>query len=357
MRQSPETVHRLRPGLRHRSRLRFRLSAAALAAMSALAALAGCMTGSEVPNELSGILVTPDGSPQADVRVSLFASDAVPGPDSAPVALVRTDAQGRYRFRNLPEGTYNALAEKAGGHAFRDSMLVTDRAGFDAGTDTLKAPGAVVGRIRLEPLDSPRLALVQVIGTDIYVNVDSTGRFALTHMAEGVYRIRVAVADPDSYYIPEFRVVEIVSGRTDTLAETIEPFYIGPPRPSGIRAEALTDGSIRVTWDRTRSKDPFTYAIFREASDADVMSGNALKYLLTDTVYLDTVYSRTPRPDPYGFKPAGVGAEVYGGQYPWEDTVAYRFRYYIVIFMDNGTDSSPRSTMVHVTAIPPTAPR
>ncbi len=355
MRQSTESVHRLLPGLRRRSRLRFRRPAA-LAAL-ALAVLAGCMTGSEVPNELTGILVTPDGSPQADVRVSLFASDAVPGPDSAPVAMVRTDARGRYRFRNLAEGTYNALAEKAGSRAFRDSMSVTDRAGFDAGTDTLKAPGALIGRIRLEPLDSPRLALVQVIGTDIYVNVDSSGRFALTHMAEGVYRIRVAVADPDSYYIPEFRVVEIVSGRTDTLAEVIEPFYIGPPRPSGIRAEALTDGSIRVTWNRTRSKDPFTYALFREASDANVMSGNALRYFLTDTVYLDTVYSRTPRPDPYGFQPTGMSAGVYGGQYPWEDTVAYQFRYYIIIFMDNSTANSPRSPMVHVTAIPPTVPR
>lgn len=317
------------------------------------AALSGCMTGSEVPNELRGVLVAPGGAAQADAQVTLYRSDAIPGPALKPVATARTDAAGRYRFEGLPAGTYNALAAKSGSRAYLDSLVVAPRAEIDAGTDTLKAPGSLAGRVRLEGPDNPRMALVQVIGTDIYANVDSAGWFALTHLAEGAYRIRVFVAD--SQYVPEFRVVRIRSGASDTLAEVIAPYYMGPPRITGLKAEALTDGSIRVTWNRARSKDPFTYAIFREASDANVRSGNALRYFLTetDTAYIDTVYSRTPRPDDLGFDPVAHW-EVYRGQYPWEDTTAYRFRYYIMLFdLAASYEAGPMSGMVHVVAIPP----
>jgi hypothetical protein len=320
-----------------------------LAALAIACAFHGCMTGSEIPNELKGSLVAVGGAVESGAKVSVFRSDLIPRMDSnsVPVASTRTDSAGRYRIADLPPGSYTLMAEKSGTRAFRDSLVIT-KSGFEAGPDTLKSPGALSGRVRLEPPDNPRMALVQVIGTDIYVNVDSTGRFDLTDMADGKYRIRVFVSSPD--YVPEFRVVRIQSGRMDTLPETIAPFYIGNPRVSGLKAEALTDGSIRLTWHKSTSSAPFTCAVFREATDSYFDSGNALRYDLTDSVYIDTVYSRTPRPDPLGFDPVR-NAGIYGGQYPYEDTTAYAFRYHIVVF----GEATSATEFARVVAIPPLA--
>lgn len=330
-----------------------RLSPSARAIAIAFAACLGlnrCMTGSEIPNEISGTMVDAAGQTQAGVLVALFRSDLVPGQAATadPVASVTTDAKGQYAFLNIQPGGYNVLASKSGSRAYRDSLYLNAGRVY-AGSDTLKTPGVLAGRIKLEPMDSPRLALVQVIGTHIFVNVDSAGWFALTDMAEGRYRIRIFVAD--SNYVPEFRVVGIRSGKTDTLPEVIEPFYIGPPRISGMQAQALPDGVIRISWNRSRARQPFTYAIFREENDTPFMSGNAMNYLLTDTVYLDTVYSRTPRPDPFGFQP---NSGVYAGQYPYEDTTAYKFRYRLMIFNAGGEEVAT-SDYARAIAIPPAA--
>lgn len=313
----------------------------------------GCMEGSEIPNELSGMVVDTEGRPQVDAAVSLYRSDAIPSvAGSGPAATARTDGSGRYRFDDLAKGRYNLLAEKAGARAYRDSLAVTGSQ--DLGADTLTAPGALAGRVQLVAPDSPRLALVQVLGTYIFVNVDSAGHFLITDLAEGRYRIRVFVADT-TLYVPEYRLVTIRSGRTDTLPETLEPYYLGPPRLTGLRAEALADGTIRMTWNRARSRLPFNYAVFREAMDAAGGNGNALAYHLTDTVYIDTVYSRTPRPCPFGFPP---GSEAYNGQYPWEDTTAYGFRYRVRLFDPNASEElGPPSDFARVTAIPPSRPQ
>jgi hypothetical protein len=320
-----------------------------IAAMTMVLPFHGCMTGSEIPNELSGSFVDRNGTAEAGTKVSLYRSDRIPGqgPDSLPVAFTQTDAKGGFRFQAMARGTYSLLAEKSGARAFQDSVIYTGTS-YDVGADTLKAPGALVGRILLVRPDDPRKALVQVLGTNIYVNVDSSGIFNLTDMAEGRYRIRILIDSAN--YVPQYRVVSIRSGMTDTLQEVIEPFYQGPPRLSDIKAEAFPDGTIRVTWNKAKSGIAFTYAVFREAMGYKAYSGSALQYFLTDTVFIDTVYSKTPRkgqifPDP--------ASEVYDGQYPYEDTTAYPFRYRVMTFPSSSNDGSDQ-IMVNVVAIPPT---
>lgn len=330
-----------------------RRTAALIAAAFCLSLCTGCMEESGNHTELTGTIVDTEGRPQADADVSIFRSGAIPtGAGGGALAAARTDVHGRYRFDDLPRATCNLLAGKAGARAYRESLAVAGTV-QELGADTLKAPGAIAGRVQLVAPDNPRLALVQVLGTGIFGNVDSSGHFQLTDLAEGRYRIRVFVADT-ALYVPEYRVVTIRSGRSDTLPETLEPYYLGPPRLTSLRAEALPDGSIRLIWNRARSRHPFTYAVFREGMDAAAGNGNALANFLFDTVYVDTVYSRTARPDPLGTPP---GSDSYNGQYPWEDTTAYRFRYRVRVFdTDASEELGPPTDYAKIAAIPPSRP-
>jgi hypothetical protein len=333
-------------------RLAFTISA--LAAVIISFTFYGCLTGSEIPNEITGTLVGPDGQVQSGAVVSLFPFDLIPGEDSSSdvTAAVETDAQGHYRFQDIPTGTYNLLAKKADTRAFKDS-IVYDTRSYKAGVDTLMVFGALTGIIRLQKWDSPRKALVQVIGTDLYVNVDSSSRFTLTDMPAGKYRIRIFIMDGE--YVPEFRVITIRSGVTDTFPEIISPYYTGEPQMvTGLKSQALPDGSIRLTWDRIDYKEPITYAIFREPMDAPYGNGNAMIYSYSDTVFIDTIYSYSPKEDLLGWEREDWPNTPFGGQWLYNDTTAYRFQYKVWTTNTNSQLLGSPSIFTKVTAIPPT---
>lgn len=326
--------------------------ASVFAALALTLPFYGCLTGSEIPNEIEGSLVEAGGSASIGARVSLIPADRIPGADAPPlpVVSVEADADGRYRFSKVPAGTYNLVASNRGLSVFRDSIFVDRNSGRNVGRDTLDIAGSLTGLVLLEGADNPRIALVQVIGTEIYVNVDATGRFTLTDMPAGRYRIRVFVSGDD--FVPEFRVIEIRAGKADTLAESISPFYQGQPYISGLTAVALPDGSIRLFWKPTRYSKPFRYGVFREPMDVTWMSGNAMAYL-TDSIFVDTIYSESPRPDPLGYPRERWPEIPYGGQFPLADNTAYRFQYKVWAFNNEGQTLGTPSAYVKVTAIPP----
>jgi hypothetical protein len=321
--------------------------AAAALLLSALVP-GGCTGGSEVPNELRGTLVDRQGNPVAGAQVALFEVNAVPGSGTAAVALARTDARGSYAFPQVPPGTYNILARESGLGSLRDSVSARGEA-LSLEADTLKPSGGLTGTVALQPGRDPRLAVVRVLGTDIFVNVDSTGHFRLDDLAEGKYRLQVSVYD--SGYVPLYRAFAIRAAAADTLADTLRPFFTGIPGIAGLKAETLPDGSIKLTWNKVDYADMLGYGIVREPADAVVLSGNAMAYP-TDTVFIDTVYSANPRPDPFGFKMEYGPNSVYAGQFPSTDTTAYRFRYRLAVYSKDGQPG--RFTgYVYATAHPP----
>lgn len=310
----------------------------------------GCQTGSEIPNELRGKLVDANGKPVAGAVVALYDVDALPGSGQLPAGSVHTDSYGSYAFREVAPGRYNLLGQESTQRALRDSVFV-DGNGLDVGTDTLRSPGSLVGRILLQPDSDPRQAIIQVMGTEIYVNVDANGYFRLDDMADGKYRLRLAV----DRYTPLFQAIRIRSGREDTLAQTLEPFFLGIPMVTNLKAEALADGSIRLSWTPVHYANFMAYGVFREPTTSVVQSGNALAMVYGDSVFVDTIYSANPRPDAFGFPRNVDPMNAYGGQFPIDDTTAYRFRYRVVVFSRSDAESE-FSDYVFVTAKPPAKP-
>ena len=178
--------------------------------------------GTEIPNELTGKEFIAGKGPAADADIRLIPVGYVPGASDSGkgVLTAKTDAPGRFSFEDAAPGQYNLIASKEGLHSFRDSVSVSAK-GLQLEADTLKAPGSLVGRVALQPQHSNRTAMVQVLGTTVFVNVAVNGEFTLADLGAGRYRIRVSSIEEG--YVPLFRECDIRAGQTDTLADTCGP--------------------------------------------------------------------------------------------------------------------------------------
>lgn len=298
----------------------------------------GCQTadgGTEIPNELRGSeVIAATGEPAADAEVRLIPVGYVPGEDSSsPLFTARTDARGRFVFEDLPPGQYNILAAEGNLRSFRDSVTVTGRV-QELAADTLKAPGSLSGVVKLQPQHGPEIATVQAMGTTVFVNVSSDGSFALNGLGAGTYRLRVAVQDPG--YVPLYRVVEVPAGGSRALAEPLEPHFAGTPVVTGLTATPGPGGTMTVRWDKPAFRKVQAYLIYRD-SLGSLLPGNLPHRNVSDTLFVDTIYSETPGP----------------GQYPWRDTVPRTFRYRVKI-LDLSGEVGPAFGFAEGTAVPPT---
>ncbi|HEX2949755.1 MAG TPA: carboxypeptidase-like regulatory domain-containing protein, partial [Armatimonadota bacterium] len=63
--------------------------------------------GTEFPNQIYGKIYLPDSTPVAGALVTLLNADSGEVRQSTPIATVRTDGQGAYRFSGLDEGIFS----------------------------------------------------------------------------------------------------------------------------------------------------------------------------------------------------------------------------------------------------------
>ncbi len=303
----------------------------AIAAFLSALFLANCQDGgSELPNELHGKVVTVNSLPAAEVEVGLYSVDYIPA-DSGGSRLAwttRTDASGKYAFRNIPSGRYNLVGSRDSLGFFRDSVSVAGAA--DIGRDSLGLLGRLSGTVRLQPQDDPRNVVIQVMGTDNYVNVGADGAFTLSGLAGGTYRLRVFVSLPN--YVPLYRDIQVRAGRHDTLQPPLEPFYSGIPVVTGIKATYDTaSGVARISWRPVAYPSLLTYLVYRDRADAVDLSGIPLNNSrLTDTVFYDTLYRRQIHPR--------VLNDTSGG---WDDTASYSWEYRVRVKAANNTIGEP----------------
>ena len=181
--------------------------------------LAACLSdgGTEIPNELTGNLYLSGGSAAVHAQVTLFPVDYLPGRQGGTAKQTAyTDGKGRFSFSGMKPGQYN-LVGKLGAtdslFCFLDSLQVSGKTLAPA--DTLKLPGSVSGKIQLDTTDDPRTVTVQVVGTDYFGLVDSSGLFVLKNVPQGDYELRVITTLPD--YAPAVKQVTVQSGQSDTL--------------------------------------------------------------------------------------------------------------------------------------------
>jgi N-acetylneuraminic acid mutarotase len=273
-----------------------------LAILAALAffALGGCIfdgqakRGSVVENEvLAGTLYTKDGEPAANAIVRAYPVDHVPNSalikksaDSSFVYKLRTDGNGRYSAASLEEGQYNFIGEKDGEYSYLDSITVSSKSG-PLPSDTLDAPGTLIGKVVLEPNHDTRRVFIQVLGTDRFANCDSSGRFVLAGLGEGDYAIRI-LATLDNY-TPLFRGITIRAGATDTVADPIRLVFTGIPIVRGLSASYDTaSATARLSWRPASYKFLKEYLVYR--SDAASTIGAAtLIARVRDTAYADSL--------------------------------------------------------------------
>ncbi|MBW8887327.1 MAG: putative Ig domain-containing protein [Fibrobacteres bacterium] len=241
--------------------------------------------GSVVDNELAGQLFLGDGSAAAGARVRVYQVNHIPD-SSAAAYVTTTDHAGRYTLASLPEGEYNILGDRDGLYSYQDSVSVGGTSD-SLPSDTLEVPGSLAGFVGLEPNDNPRSAIVQVLGTNNFVNVNEDGSFRLENLAAGRYRLKVVTTQPN--YTPLFVPLLARTGYQDTLADTLRLPYTGIPVVTGMRATYDTlNGIVHLTWDPVKYVNLSQYLVFRDSSATIELSRQSIG-LATETAFSDTL--------------------------------------------------------------------
>ena len=287
-------------------------------------------TGSETD---TAMIYNPDYTPAVGAVVRFFvATDST----RAIAYQTTTDTKGRYSTKGLAKGMYNMLAYSAKSLtkgapkmlaandsliAYQDSILVLSDTVL-VNPDTLEKPGLITGIIGLQPNHDPRTATVQVLGTDLYSNVDANGRFTLAPVARGSYNLRLVTTLAD--YTPTYKTIYTVGQKKDTLSDTLWLLYTGIPVVTGLAASYDTvNGVVHLSWNKAAYRDFQEYLIFRGAYDSIVLSTNPVA-ARSDTFFVDSVYKRN----------------LVLEQFSFSDTNDYRFKYRVCVENNSGNRGS-----------------
>jgi PKD repeat protein len=186
---------------------------------------------------IPAMLFNPGGSPAVHAKVRFFPINYNPRSGgltkkAAASDSATTDSTGNYVVK-LDTGTYNVLASGDSGVVYQESITVTKDSAIHPPADTLKTPGGLSGRVRLQPGDDARTVFVLFMGTNIWGTPDdTTGKFTVTNMAQGNYRVRI-LTTLDAY-VPKDTVLSVASGTVDSLAHDIVLQFTGVPGPTGL---------------------------------------------------------------------------------------------------------------------------
>jgi leucine-zipper-like transcriptional regulator 1 len=272
----------------------------------------------------TAMIYNPDNTPAVGAVVRFFVAT-----DSTRTIAYQTttDSNGRYSTKALTKGVYNLLAYSAKGLAksanemsatndsliaYQDSIIVlTDTVLVQP--DTLEKPGSITGIIGLQPNHDPRTATVEVLGTNIYSNVDINGRFTLSPIAKGNYNLRLVTTLAD--YTPTYVTISTQGQKKDTLADTLWLLYTGIPVVTGLAASYDTvNGLVHLSWNKASYRDFQNYLIFRDAFDSINLSTDPIA-ACADTFFNDTIFKHALGSGPFSFS----------------DTNDYHFKYRICI--------------------------
>ena len=303
-------------------RTHFRIAmVAALAALAPVACMQGTESGTETGLQgLEGGLSREGSQSAAGARVYAFrraaSTNAPNASDSAavlaalhkPATLEDTvrfraavaDAEGKYRFTDLPEGDYSVLgiyaetAQKARWAGFEPAVQVRASAITPVGTIPLRKLGGIraVVASNHKPLEG---AVCQIPGVAFVAYTDSEGRCTLDDMPPGTYTI--GFEHPG--YLPVRRTIAVESeirNLADTLELVRDPAG-APPQPTGFSASF--DERTRIvtlSWDPAEVSDVAGYALYRMPLDSigTVVKTPLRTRLITGTTWRDTLWRAIP---------------------------------------------------------------
>lgn len=245
------------------------LAACGFAAWLAMAGCDGSATQTTTGKGIEGVLVDAKGNPVSGATVQAWPAAYGPvrgGParDSAQAVSVRTDERGHYAISDLEVGVYNLF----GADASRHTAVLIPRVKYleqaaDLGTDTLKAPGVILGQVRADG-GKPPMTFCYLEGSNFAAISDSTGRFVLPDLAAGQYRLNYSAS---GYAGAIDSVVTVRSGDTTRLlAKTLAPDpALQPPAPPGVTATYdSVYGVVHLVWHPVHVGDFKEYQIEME---------------------------------------------------------------------------------------------
>ncbi|MBW8888415.1 MAG: carboxypeptidase regulatory-like domain-containing protein [Fibrobacteres bacterium] len=250
-------------------------------------------SGSTTSKAIEGVLVDSRGNPVNGATVKAW--PAAYGPilagsiqDSALAVTAHTDERGHYSISGLEVGVYNLFGANPSDRA----TVLIPRVKYleqaaDLGTDTLKAPGAIIGKVRVDG-GNPPLTFCYLEGSSYAAISDSAGRFVLPDLAEGQYRLNYFA---NGYARAVDSLVTVRSGDTATLAaKTLLPdLALQPPAPQGISAVYdSVHGVVHLKWNAVHVDDLQEYWIeYEDNPDPNPSYPHSLG--VTDTGFADEV--------------------------------------------------------------------
>jgi hypothetical protein len=264
----------------------------AIGMLASLTALISCDDGlagtstETVTGKTTGIIYLAGGKPAVGAQVRVYPIRYQPLNDSGANAafMTSTDEKGRYYIDSLAANNYNIIGELNGQAAYLDSVPFYEK-GKTLDTVTLENPGILCGRIGLQPGDIPSAATVQILGTQVFTNVDDDGFFELPAMAPGQYRAAINVSLQN--YNILLTTVRVRSGMRDTLVETLKPKFTFIPMVDGLKAAFDTlKQEVHLSWSKTTFDNWKEYQIFRDAKGAVTKSITPIASV-TDTFFID----------------------------------------------------------------------
>jgi len=216
----------------------------------------------------------PDGKPAAGARVMIYGSADT---GISPRDQVIADSRGSVDLPVLDKGFYNLVVREDGTAIFQDSLFSNGER-ILAASDTLRATGVLVGRLRVQPQHSPRIAWVHLLGAGKYLNVDDSGFFRMEGVPQG--KFTMAALTRLSHYTPTFKEVRAVS---DSVVDVggIDLVYTGLPVVKNLQAQFDTlAGLVHLRWDSLSLRETWRYNVYRD----DLLVGQTTGHRWIDTV-------------------------------------------------------------------------
>lgn len=238
--------------------------------------------------ETVGYLVDNQGSAVTNAHVLLI------NLTDSTTETTTSDESGQYKFKDLPSSSYTLWA------SLEDTSLATLRESFsfdsgttDLGFDTMYAPGAILGYAFVG--NKPKeLIEINIPGTSYGATTDSTGKFLMSPVFPGVYKIHFKYNDQKKDIIYEYDTSNITVNWDDTLnIDTVSLSVIPDGLPASPDTLYFTYDTLNETatlwWPKSVSPDISKYSVKidynNNITETDITSDTSTKVNLSS--YLD----------------------------------------------------------------------
>lgn len=255
----------------------------------------GESNGSGIGNgKLTGRIINPDGkTPATGVSVAIWERDARSSvtPDgeiriAEATQTTQTNESGNYLFDKIKPGRYSIIASDDDKNMARiDSFDVeSDDERIELPTDTLKAAGAIKGKVVFEDGNDTIEAYITCAGTEYSRILKNGEEFLFAPLAEGLYGL-----DIDAWeHSPFNNVAWVQSGDTTEIA--VITLFHRLESVEGVRINKNPEqNSNIISWKTVYSSNLAGYNLYRR-SEGQQTFGNPLNgsTLISDTEYVDT---------------------------------------------------------------------